>query len=121
MGYNINSGKYAGQFADTRDLVLQPSAAQTATFNGAAFELGDRRVARLKLDVTAASGTTPTLDITVQISRDGVTWYTSGTFAQKTGVSNELKAFLLDRFVRIAATLGGTTPNFTFSVAGETA
>lgn len=116
MGYHTSDGR----FADTQDLTLFPSATKTATATGDAVETGDRRVARLKLDVTAASGTSPTLDVDVETSRDGSTWYTSGSFTQATAVGGEEKLFMLDRFVRAKATIGGTTPSFTFSVAGET-
>lgn len=116
MGYHKANGGYA----DTQDLTLFASASRTATVTGTAHETGDRRVARLKLDVTAASGTTPTLDVDIETSRDGVTWYVSGSFTQATGVTSEEKLFMLDRFVRPKATIGGTTPDFTFSVAGET-
>lgn len=121
MGYNINSAPRAGTFANTIDITVQaPNTSGAATVNSPALELGDMRVARLKLDVTAVGGT-PTLDVTVQISKDGQTWYTSGTFAHKTGVSNELKAFLLDRFVRVSAVIAVTTPSVTYSVKGEAA
>lgn len=117
QGYTMGDGRYA----DVEPITPAASAARTTTGNGSGIELGDRRVARLKLDVTAASGTSPTLDVTIQTSRDGSTWYTSGTFAQKTGVSNESKVFAVDRFVRASWTIGGTTPSFTFSIIGEAA
>lgn len=117
MGYHMQSGRYA----NVEDLILAPSAARTATGNGAAVELGDRTAVRLTLDVTAASGTGPTLDVTVQTSRDGVTWYEAGTFTQATGAGTQRKVFAVDRFVRGSWTVGGTTPSFTFSMLGEAA
>jgi hypothetical protein len=96
------------------------SGTVTANGNGAARELGDKGTARLLLDVTAVSGTSPTLNVTVETSFDGATWRTVGTFAQKTAVSQERKSFPgLDRFVRISRTTGGTTPSFTFEVSGD--
>lgn len=120
MGYKVNSSPRAGTFADTQDLTLKGSGAETASTNGSAFELGDRRVARLLLSVTAASGTTPNLTVTVQCSADGVTWYTSGTFTAATTTTTERKLFMLDRFVRYSSAITGTTPSFTYSVSGET-
>jgi hypothetical protein len=110
-----------GQFADIDDVELAASAARTATGQGAAVALGDRGTLRLLLDVTAASGTGPTLDVTVETSFDGATgWRSLGTFAQKTAVASERKSFPgCDRYVRATWTVGGTTPSFTFSVAGE--
>jgi hypothetical protein len=115
-GYNTSDG----QFVDSRDVVLHPSATRTATGNGTVVEeTGKRRVASLTLTVAARSGTTPTLDVTVQTSRDGSTWYTAGSFAQATAAGAERKTFALDRFVRARWVLGGTTPSFTFSLDGE--
>lgn len=103
------------------DVTLLSSAARTATGASTANELGDVATLRLLVDVTAVSGTTPTLDITVETSYDGSTnWRSLGTFTQKTTVTTERKSFGgCDRYVRVSYTIGGTTPSFTFSIAGE--
>lgn len=99
---------------------LAASAARTTTGQATGIQNIAYTTFRLLLDVTAASGTTPTLDVTLQTSSDNATWATVGTFAQKTAVSSERKAFSgLDRFVRVIWTIAGTTPSFTFSVNGE--
>jgi hypothetical protein len=115
MGYSMPAGRYA----DTTDLNFNPAAALTASATTNGVELGDKGVGRLTLNVTAASGTSPTLDVTVQCSRDGVTWYDSGTFTQSTGVNTQRKIFLLDRFVRAKYVVAGTSPSFTFTLTGE--
>jgi hypothetical protein len=115
MGYTMRNGEYA----DVLPFTPAASAARSASGESAVFEFGDRAAARLQLDVTAASGTGPTLDVEVLVSRDGVNWYSAGTFTQQVGVAKEDKLFLLDRFVKLAWTIAGTTPSFTFSVAGE--
>lgn len=116
MGYN----KQTGEWADIDDVTLAASAARTSSANGSAVELGDRGTLRLLLDVTAATGTTPTLDAAVETSFDGVTWRSLGAFTQKTATGTERKSFAgADRFVRVTWTIGGTTPSFTFSVSGE--
>lgn len=117
MGYNMANGR----FAETCPTELFPSAARAATVNGNELELGDKGDARLKLDVTAASGTTPTLDVAIQTRADAAdSWRAVAAFAQKTAAGSERKCFAgLDRFVRAVATIGGTTPSFTFSVSGE--
>jgi hypothetical protein len=76
--------------------------------------------------VTAASGTTPTLDAKIQHSIDGgTTWFDLITFTQKTAVSSEFKAYaevfgttgqVWGDMLRVSYTIGGTTPSFTFSV-----
>lgn len=114
-----------GTWADLEDATVQDVVTRTATGNGSAIEVGDRGVANLELVCTAASGTTPTLDIAIQTSKDGTgsglgAWRTVASFAQMTAAASERKSFAgLDRFVRAAATLGGTTPSFTYSVKGE--
>jgi hypothetical protein len=115
----------SGRLVRTTDVTMHASGAETATGNDAGVEVGAAGTVRLKLDVTAVSGTNPTLDVTVQTSFDnGVTdtWRTLGTFAQKTGVSAERKTFSgCDRWVRTQRTIGGTaSPSATYSITGET-
>lgn len=117
MGYQTTSGRWA----NTRDLVLAESAARTVTGSGSAVEVGDRGVARLLMDVTAASGTSPTLNVTVETSHDGTTWRSAGTFTQATAVGQQRAAFNIDRFVRASWTIGGTSPSFTLSITGDAA
>ena len=117
MGYSTADGRWA----NTLDLTLAASASRTATGNGSAIEAGDKAVARLTLNCTARTGTTPTLDVTIQTSADGTTWRSAGTFTQVTAVGSQRASFSLDRFVRAAWTVGGTTPNFTFSIIGDAA
>jgi len=72
------------------------------------------------LDVTAASGTTPTLDVVIE-TYDPKTnkWYTIITFTQATAVTNEMKEKTANLGKRIAIkyTIGGTSPSFTFKVS----
>lgn len=122
MGSYKNSD---GTWADLSDLVVQDNVTRTATGNSTPIEVGDRGVANLEVVVTAASGTTPTLDIAIQTSKDGSgtglgAWRTIASFAQLTAAGSERKSFAgLDRFVRATSTIGGTTPSFTYSVKGE--
>ena len=117
MGYQQQDGTYV----DALDVTLHASKAETATVTGAWIEAGRRGVARLTLDVVAKAGTSPTLDVDIETSDDGTNNVrTVASFTQKTDVGSERKCFAgLDRFVRMKATLGGTTPSFTFSVEGE--
>jgi hypothetical protein len=114
MGYF----KANGQYANTEAVVLSPAAALTEDGNSASLELGDRAVARLTLAATAVSAG-DTLDVTVQTSRDGTTWYTSGTFTQVTTTGSETKCFLLDRFVRAAYNVTGSDVSITCTLTGE--
>jgi hypothetical protein len=119
----VSYNKTGGGFVQTETIGVL-GAAQTAVTgagNTAAIEVGARHTLRLKLDVTVASGTTPSLTVNVQTSPDNASWYTAGSFAAKTAVSSENKAFSgLDRFVRLQwAAPSGTTPSFNFAVTGE--
>jgi hypothetical protein len=75
----------------------------------------------LEVNVSAASGTTPTLDLTVEWSPDGgTTWYKADTpdaFTQITAAKQVVKSFTLKgTSYRVVWTIGGTTPSFTFDV-----
>ena len=73
-----------------------------------------------QIEVTAASGSTPTLDVKLQDSLDGTNWtdVTSGAFTQATTTTIEriTVATFDGAFVRIAWTITGGTPSFTFNV-----
>lgn len=72
------------------------------------------------LDVTANTGTNPTLDLVVQDSVNSTgPWFTLMTFTQVTGsTSNQtiVAARSPTRYVRVVGTVGGTaTPKFTYT------
>ena len=119
MGHEMANGHRTRGKAVT----LKSSGATTATGTTTAVEV-DGGTIRLKLDVTAASGTTPTLDVQLQTSSDnGVSdsWRSLGpAFTQATGVTHQYTSVGgVDRFVRASYTIGGTTPSFTWSLIGE--
>jgi hypothetical protein len=103
-----------------KNVTLAPSAVRTGAFTGAAFNCHEFNQAVLTLDVTAASGTTPSLTVNVQDSADGETFATVASFTAKTAVGSERKVFSgLREFIRAqAAAPSGTTPSFTWSVSG---
>jgi phage gp36-like protein len=111
--------------ADSTDLSLHALGSETSSGNGTSTDLEQgtyplRRVAQLKLRVTAASGTDPTLDVKVQTSTDASVWRDVASFTQASDATEEEKFFgELDAYVRVVWTIGGTdTPTFTFSVLG---
>lgn len=109
------------------------SAARTASGQSDAQSNWQYRGVRLYLDVSAVSGTSPTLDAKVQ-TKDPVsgTWVDlpNASFAQKTGAGTDTLVIFpgvtatanrgvsdaLDKNWRIDYTIGGTSPSFTFSV-----
>lgn len=95
------------------------SAARTATGTGTAFDTEGADNISGTLTVTAASGTNPTLDVTLETTADGTNYYTVGSFTQKTGTATaDAKVFgPVGSLSRWKWTIGGTTPSFTFSIS----
>jgi hypothetical protein len=119
---------------------LSATTATTATLTGASFQLPIADSYTAILDVGAATGTSPTLDVAFQHSpNNGVTWYTFAKFAQVTAVGQRSLIFtaqvamnqaaseqaiantgaavainspIVYSSVRVLATVGGTTPSF---------
>lgn len=121
-------------------VTLKSSAAVTATGTTTGVDLlkiaqaTDSRhkgtLVAIYLDITAASGTSPTFDLKVQCSPNNTTWYDpastaanrdSFAFAQKTAAGTDVKIIpdMPCRYVRLSYTVGGTSPSFTFSVVGD--
>lgn len=123
---------------ETTEMVIHPSLTRTASFNTEHFRSIDYTTSAgiFYIDVTAVSGTTPTLTAQLQ-TRDpasqkwvNITWavtasiiatgtYTLTVWSSLTAVANSVVNYPLPTTLRIAYTIGGTTPSFTFS-AGVT-
>lgn len=107
----------------------------TATTNSKEFEIPKgSKGAKFFLRVNTATGTTPTLVVKIQ-EKDPISgqWVdvNGGAFASKnaantdsleiypgvTAVANRRVSGVLSKTVRAVATVGGTTPNFNFSLA----
>lgn len=98
---------------------LVASAARTTSGNsGALTGWGAVTTLRVQLNVTAASGTTPTLNVVVEDTVDGTNYTTVGTFTQKTAASREVINITtpFTDTLRVSWTIAGTTPSFTFTV-----
>jgi hypothetical protein len=100
-------------------VTLLASAARTTTGRSSASPgFAAARLLVLQLEVTAASGTLPTLDVIVEDTVDGTNYNTIATFEQKTAAAREVirltSAFT--NTLRVSYTIGGTTPSFTFNV-----
>lgn len=125
------------------DLVLHPSAARTVSGTGDAQTRGGLGRFLIQLDCTAASGTTPTLNVYIQTTVDGTNWQDVGSFTQVTvaarrfmrivagglipGVVEEpqkdaslaagsVESGPLGKQIRAKYVIAGTTPSFTFAV-----
>ena len=117
MGFETTESRYQ----DTVALTMVASAARTTTANGSSVDPEGAIVGIFALDITTASGTSPTLDVTIEVQDAAGAWHTAGTFAQAvddTGDST-IAVPLGGRAARAAWTIAGTSPSFTFSVIGE--
>lgn len=103
-----------------RSDTLHTLGAETATGNSSSMNVGDANECIVFLHVSAVSGTTPTLDVSIQTSEDGTTWHdhNDGTFTQTTAVRTAATKRLLGlgRFIRARWVIAGTSPSFTFYV-----
>lgn len=98
-----------------------PSAARgTGThISGPVAGAGMAAEVLVTVHVTAASGTTPTLDVSLEESSDGANWTAvpGSAATQITAVGHRVAAANPTKsFVRVTSTVGGTTPSFTYSV-----
>lgn len=97
------------------------SGTQTSSSNSQSTPLNVRHAkeATIFLNVTAASGTNPTLDVTIQVYDPmSTSWYTLATFSQKTGVTSDVGYVEYGLGEQMAASwvIGGSNPSFTFQV-----
>jgi hypothetical protein len=119
---------------NNHNVLIEASSAKTATGSGTTQANFNAVGAFVWVNVTAVTGTTPTLTVRIQWSPDGgTTWLDLDTTNAQTasitgtgaavlrvypGMATAANASLnspLPRTWRIAWTIGGTTPSFTFS------
>ena len=104
------------------NLCLKTSGAVTTLTTGTGVDFGSADVQPITyvLNCTAASGTSPTLDVTIQESADNSTYYTVASIKQITTTGVERVTVKSDqRYRRAVFTTGGTGPSFTCSVYPE--
>lgn len=114
MGGNMTGPRWS------RDHTLLASASRTTSGYTNAKNVGEYIEGVFFLEITAKSGTNPTLDVALEYSPDqGATWFTSGTaFTQADDISKQsLPVSALGNHIRFAWEIGGSaTPSFTFSI-----
>lgn len=104
------------------NVVIAPSAARTASGNTSDIDVGRFICGEICLDVTAVSGTTPTLDVYVE-GKDQLSGKYKVLFSQ-TGISAVGTYWgtvnpLPFKYIRARWVIGGTSPSFTFSIGME--
>jgi len=100
-----------------RAITLLPSAARTTSgASDGSSAAAEFREANVLLDITAVSGTTPSLTVTVETSADGSSWFTHTAFAAKTAAGKDIQKLGNVGGYLVSYIISGTTPSFTFSV-----
>lgn len=105
-------------WAGVRENAVASAARTTSSNSGILYGYGAASTLRAQLDVTAAAGTSPTLDVVIEDTVDGTNYNTIGTFTQKTAAGREVINITtpFSDAVQVKWTVGGTSPSFTFSV-----
>lgn len=103
------------------DVVLPSSARGAGTYTAGPLVYGPGVADLLVLThISAVSGTSPTLVVSVEQSADGSSWsaVTGAASATLSAVGNSMiNASVTQPYVRVSAVVAGTTPSFTFRVA----
>lgn len=112
------------QLSKGSDLTVLASGAITATGQSSAIDVGGAGTLRCQVQVSAVSGTSPSITVTIQTSHDaGVSdaWRTAGAaYSALTSVANSpYQCFVVDRYVRVSYSVSGTTPSLTTTVVAE--
>lgn len=101
------------------EAILVNSAARIAAGDsGTLAGYGGASTLRVQLDVTAASGTAPTLDVQIEDTLDGANWNKLASFAQRVATGREVVdvSTPFAGRLRVSWTIAGALPSFTFSV-----
>jgi hypothetical protein len=110
------------QYRRKENLGTLYSGTVTASGNSANINVDNFMAAELELKVTAVSGTNPTLDVYVEGLFEATgDWK---PLASQPGITATGTWFftlnpLIFRYIRIRWVVGGTSPSFTFTVAGQ--
>lgn len=102
------------------DVALASTARGAGTYtSGQLGTPGSSAHVLLMVHCTAASGT-PTLNVSLEQSGDGTSWSAvpNSGITQMTAAGNATSnAVITDDYVRVTATVAGSTPSFTFTAA----
>jgi len=103
------------------DILVHPSATETNSGSSASVGTGNMALCGMFVNVTAASGTLPSMTVQLQHSPDGVVWYNLGNIAVtvsgvSTASASPAALALIAEYARISWTISGSNPSFTFTV-----
>lgn len=113
----------AGTVLQTATTAVESGATITASGTSATFDTTAAHDVEVLVNVSAASGTSPSLTVSLQTSPDGgTTWITVGSLAAITAAGSAIKSFTAQAglgfatLCRLSFAVTGTTPSFTASV-----
>ena len=111
--------QFDGDGYSGKSMVAPTTFTSTSTETSVDFGAAGTNGGAAILHVTAASGSSPTLDAKIQTSTDNVSFSDYITFSQKTGTISSLKksASAPARYARAVLTIGGSSPSFTVAMA----
>ena len=94
------------------------SAALTTTATSAAVAITNVQSAAFSVNITAVTGSSPTLDVVIQCSVNTTTWQDVHHFERATGTTTLISPTIAlpCAQIRYVRTVGGTTPSFTMSL-----
>lgn len=100
---------------DSNLLFNDGSAAVTADKQSDGIKVGPGTYT-IEVVVSAKSGTSPTLDLTIQESADDSTYVGNVKFPQISGVGTHFRKVTTEHeYLRIDRDVGGTSPSFTYT------
>ena len=108
----------AGIASDRATWVItdQSAVTMTATTTGTGWLVEKYTECSVFVDVTAASGTTPTLDVAIQTGPDNSIFVAHTSFTQITGVTTAAKnVTTVAQYLRLKYTIAGSSPSFTLT------
>lgn len=103
-----------------RTTTVTPLAARTAASGASPLAAVVGATVAAMVEVTAVSGTAPSLTVSLEWSHDNVSWFTAepaDSLAAMTATGNKAKTFTAKApYVRATWAISGTTPSFTFAI-----
>ncbi|MBT9130871.1 MAG: hypothetical protein DDT41_01167 [candidate division WS2 bacterium] len=101
----------------TSRIIYFPLAARGAGTHTSILDLSYADELLLFLRITAASGTSPTLDVRFEVADPDGIWYEHTAFPVQTGIGTHSRSILnFGGRTRVTVVVAGTTPSFTFAV-----
>lgn len=132
---SLFNGTTWDRYRNNAVVTVDSSSARTATGTGTTAVNYNARGMIAHINVTAVSGTSPTLVMKLQFSSDGTNWtdmpgaatvsinangyYYLAVYPGMSIVANQSISWPVPRNWRFAWTIGGTTPSFTFTTIAE--